>query len=260
MAYVITDEQYFKDIADATRQKLRVDTTWTPENLANAIGSIPSTADGSNNPLGAVYLLDPDGVGYVTEVVGVGLGSTPNMTAVNIITFAFEYNTRVKKVSYINCDNYTSIGINAFMNCSALTTINLPSSLTSISGTAFKSCSALTTINLPSSLTSIGNNAFMSCSALTTINLPSSLTSLSGSAFTNCWRLIDVTLGDNFNCNSLNLSASTLYSRETILQWFNALADRTGSTAYTLTIGAKNLAKLTEQDILIATNKNWTLA
>ena len=214
MAYVITDEQYFKDIADATRQKLRVDTTWTPENLANAIGSIPSTADGSNNPLGAVYLLDPDGVGYVTEVCGVGLGNTPNMTANNIITFAFEYKTRIKKVSYINCDNYTSIGLNAFAGCTALTTINLPSSLTSI-----------------------GLNVF-----------------------NGCGNLIDVTLGDGFNADNLNLSVSTLYTRETILQWLNALADRTGQTAYKLTIGATNLAKLTEQDILIATNKNWTLS
>ena len=237
MAYVITDEQYFKDIADATRQKLRVDTTWTPENLANAIGSIPSTADGSNNPLGAVYLLDPDGVGYVTEVCGVGLGNTPNMTANNIITFAFEYKTRIKKVSYINCDNYTSIGLNAFAGCTALTTINLPSSLTSIDPNGFSGCTALTTINLPSSLTSIGLNVF-----------------------NGCGNLIDVTLGDGFNADNLNLSVSTLYTRETILQWLNALADRTGQTAYKLTIGATNLAKLTEQDILIATNKNWTLS
>ena len=65
---------------------------------------------------------------------------------------------------------------------------------------------------------------------------------------------------DNFNCKNVNLSMSSKYTRETILQWLNALADRTGQTAYKLTIGATNLAKLTEEDILIATNKNWTLA
>lgn len=80
------------------------------------------------------------------------------------------------------------------------------------------------------------------------------------SMFNGTSNLEFVTLGDNFNCDNLNLSSSTKYSRETILQWLNALADRTGRTAYKLTIGATNLAKLTEDDILIATNKNWTLA
>ena len=154
----------------------------------------------------------------------------------------------------------TSIGGYAFSDCTSLTTINLPSSLTSIGQSAFYNCPSLTTINLPSSLTSIGVYAFSDCSSLITINLPSSLTSIGQSAFYNCWSLKNVTLGDNFNCNNLNLSVSTRYSRETILQWLSALADRIGQTAYKLTIGAKNLAKLTEEDILIATNKNWTLA
>jgi hypothetical protein len=39
-----------------------------------------------------------------------------------------------------------------------------------------------------------------------------------------------------------------------------ALADRTGQTAKTLTMGATNLAKLTDGQKAIATNKNWTLA
>ena len=153
-----------------------------------------------------------------------------------------------------------SIGSFAFSSCSSLTTVNLPSSLISIGAYAFQFSTSLTTANLPSSLTSIGAYAFSNCSSLTTVNLPSSLTSIGNGIFDRCLSLKKVTFGDNFNCNGLNLSASTQFARETILQWLNALADRTGQTAYKLTIGAKNLAKLTEQDILIATNKNWTLA
>jgi hypothetical protein len=39
-----------------------------------------------------------------------------------------------------------------------------------------------------------------------------------------------------------------------------ALADRTGETAYTLTIGATNLNKLTAEQKAIAIGKNWNLA
>lgn len=161
----------------------------------------------------------------------------------------------------INLPNsVTSIGLSAFNGCLSLTTINLPDNLTSIGQTAFDSCQSLTTINLPSSLTSIGYRAFNNCQQLTTINLPSSITSIGQYAFNNCWLLKNVTLGDNFNCNNLDLSAGNRCTRETILQWLNALADRTGQTAYKLTIGATNLKKLTEEDIAIATAKNWTLA
>ena len=40
----------------------------------------------------------------------------------------------------------------------------------------------------------------------------------------------------------------------------NGLADLTGQTAQTMTIGSANIAKLTADDIAIATAKNWTLA
>ena len=69
-----------------------------------------------------------------------------------------------------------------------------------------------------------------------------------------------VALGDNFNCNGLNLSSSTKYSVDTLVAMFTALADRTGQTAYTLTLGATNLKKLSDEQKAIATDKNWTLA
>lgn len=73
-------------------------------------------------------------------------------------------------------------------------------------------------------------------------------------------KLTNVTLGDGFNCNGLDLSPSTKYSVDTIVSMLIALADRTGQTAYTLKLGAKNLAKLSDEQKAIATDKNWTLA
>lgn len=39
-----------------------------------------------------------------------------------------------------------------------------------------------------------------------------------------------------------------------------ALFDRTGLEPYTLTIGSENIEKLSDEQIAIFTNKNWTLA
>ena len=168
--------------------------------------------------------------------------------------------------SYTNLKNITipssviSIGNYAFYTCTSLTDITFSNSITSIGNYAFHSCTSLTDITIPSSVTSIGNSAFYNCTNLTNITIPNSVTSIGSSAFANCRNIQNLTLGDGFNADKLNLSASTFYSRETIVSWLNALADRTGQIAYKLTIGATNLAKLTKEDILIATNKNWTLA
>ncbi len=157
-------------------------------------------------------------------------------------------------------DSLTSISQNAFSGCSRLTDINLPDSLTSIGSNAFYGCIRLTDINLPDSLTSIGGVAFYGCTSLTEINLPDSLTSIGSNAFYGCIRLTDLTLAQGFNCNGLNVSDSTRFTAETIVSCLEALADRTGQTAYTITFGTTNLNKLTAEQKAIATNKNWNLA
>ena len=57
---------------------------------------------------------------------------------------------------------------------------------------------------------------------------------------------------------SFNISSSTYFTKEALVEILNNLA--TVTTTQTLTIGATNLAKLTDEDKLIATNKGWTLA
>ena len=74
--------------------------------------------------------------------------------------------------SYLYNDSYTNdneLGSCAFLNCSGLTSLSLPSSLTSIDSGAFSGCSGLTSLSLPSGLTSIGDGAFRGCSGLTSI-------------------------------------------------------------------------------------------
>ena len=122
------------------------------------------------------------------------------------------YITSFNELQYFT--SLTSIGSNAFYNCTSLTSINIPESVTIINNCAFYLCSSLTSIIIPEKVTSIGNSAFQNCYELTNIIIPDSVTSISigGSAFKGCTKLASITLpeglssiGNNAfqNCGSL---------------------------------------------------------
>ena len=66
-------------------------------------------------------------------------------------------------------NSVTTIGYNAFDECSNLTSIIFPNSVTTIRGSAFKNCSGLTTVTIPNSVKFIGDSAFSGCTNLSSI-------------------------------------------------------------------------------------------
>ena len=58
----------------------------------------------------------------------------------------------------------------AFYNCSSLTSITIPSSVTSIGSSAFYDCSSLTSLTIGSGVISIDYNAFYGCSNISKVN------------------------------------------------------------------------------------------
>ena len=79
-----------------------------------------------------------------------------------------------------------SIGNSAFRDCTGLTSIVIPNSVTSIGNSAFYGCTRLTSMEIPNSVTSIGIGAFSGCTGLTSIEIPNSVTTIGGYAFRNC--------------------------------------------------------------------------
>ena len=88
----------------------------------------------------------------------------------------------------------TSIGSEAFENCSGLTSITIPNSVTSIGAEAFQYCSGLTSISIPNSVTSMNPFAFAVCTGLTSVTIPNSLKSISLGVFCKCSNLQSVTI------------------------------------------------------------------
>jgi surface protein len=125
-----------------------------------------------------------------------------------------------------------------------------------------------------SSVTSM-NSMFRWCSQLQTLDVSnwdvSGVTDMFN-MFSECSQLqtlignstIEDVIANNISAlNGLKVALSLIYTilnRASLRALINGLADLTGQTAQTLTLGAKLIAKLTEEDIAIATNKNWTIA
>lgn len=103
---------------------------------------------------------------------------------------------------------------------------------------------------------------FSSATAINAIMYRSKITNIVGGKSIN--DVISDNIGTLNNAKkSFSVGASYLgyvnLDRASLRSMINGVADLTGQTAATMTIGAVNIAKLTEEDIAIATNKNWTI-
>ena len=189
---------------------------------------------------------------------------------------AIQYNdtSNVTDMSYMfsNCFSLTTIPLldtsnvtnmySMFQSCSKLTTIpQLDTSNVTDMTNMFGSCSKLTTIpQLDTSNVTNMNRMFFNCASLTSVpQLDTSNVTDMNRMFSNCSRLEEIHM---INMKvSFDIQYSTKFTREALVEIINNCYDVTtlNKTAK-LTMGSTNLAKLTDEDKLIATNKGWTLA
>ena len=149
-------------IAKPEKKQIELSTEVTEEDLANAVE-------------------DEFGVKYSKDGLRL-LKSNENIT-----------NYVVKAGTRVICDH-------AFYDCSGLTSITIPNSVTSIGDEAFADCSGLTSVTIPNSVTCIGEEAFVGCIGLTSVTIPNSVTRIKHGAFASCIGLTSVTIPNSVTC------------------------------------------------------------
>ncbi len=100
-----------------------------------------------------------------------------NYCDINGVLFTKDTTTLIKypaaklDTSYVIPAGVTSVGSNAFLESTNLTSVTLPDGMLSIAGLAFQNCYNLTSITIPASVTSIGSGAFVRCRSMTAITV-----------------------------------------------------------------------------------------
>ncbi len=130
-----------------------------------------------------------------------------------------------KLTSVVIPKSVTVVGASAFDNCTRLTSVTIPKSVTYIGPKAFRGCTALASVAIPKSVTSIGGYAFDQCTALASVAIPKSVTSIGDFAFANCSALTRITVPDSvtaigrgvfYHCSGLTtLSLPKRFEEET---------------------------------------------
>ncbi|WP_320908990.1 leucine-rich repeat protein [Bacteroides nordii] len=153
----------------------------------------------------------PEGVEYLCSYAFMNCDA---LTSVSIPSTLSYSSSSSNGYTFWGCDNLTEVSLaegitelnfGMFQRCKSLISIKLPQSLTKINN-AFVDCSGLTSINIPNKVTSTGD--FSGCSSLTTVVIPEGVTSIG--SFANCTNLTSITLpstltsfGSFSNCTSL---------------------------------------------------------
>ena len=146
-----------------------------------------------------------------------------------------------------------------FYYCDSLTTIpSIDTSKVTDMGSMFYGCKSLTSIPLldTSNVTRM-SSMFEYCSSLTTIpQLDTSKVGEVSYMLAGCRKLTNVGGFKNLKVG-LDLSDSPLLTHESLMNVINNLASVTNKT---LSLGETNLAKLTDEEKMIAINKGWVLS
>ena len=149
-----------------------------------SIRAVPGVRDAVTNTLALLYSeVDSSEYGSVEDALNclANMSVKQNKAGQVYIYRAFDCDTRVIIPYGVNL-----ISDGSFKGQRNIKDVSVIASLTEIPAEAFADCSALETINIPEGVTAIGQNAFANCSSLKSITFPQSLQQVASRAFANC--------------------------------------------------------------------------
>lgn len=153
-------------------------------------------------------------------------------------------------------------GVNMFRGCEKLINWNTNMPLLKDGDHMFADCDNLTTFEGDLSSLTNGYYMFYYCNKLQTFtsNLSSLTSAQSMFYYYSNIALENITLTGTLNCNNFDLSKCTNLTVDSLVNVISVLVDLTGQSSKTLKLGSTNLAKLSEEQKAVATNKNWVLS
>lgn len=121
---------------------------------------------------------------YATAISNIpsGGGGTPQIRLSENPDLKFGYSTFSSVPNYIILD---VIPAYCFANCSSLTSVTIPNSVTEIGSCAFENCNNLTSVTIPNSVTYIYDFAFEGCQMLRSISFPDSSVTVQYASFSS---------------------------------------------------------------------------
>lgn len=154
----------------------------------------------------------------VGQTTGTYLGFSYGVSGTNIAITWFQGGGNVTIPSSIPGVNgtVTSIGDNAFYQCTGLTSVTIPNGVTNIGKTVFFQCWNLSNVVIPNSVSSLGNRVFCFCIALTNITLPAAVTNIGPDPFAGCDGLTNITV-DPQNQTFSGLGGALFNKDQTVL-------------------------------------------
>ena len=214
-----------------------------------------SNVTNMSNMFSGLYTYDNTSTSFYMKLTSIPLLDTSKVTNMNSI---FYQCYKLTTIPQLNTSNVTNMA-NMFYRCENLTTIPLldTSNVTNMYG-MFQTCRKLTTIpQLNTSNVTNMSNMFSGCVNLTSIpQLNTSNVTNMNEMFNTCNNLEEIHMTGMKT--SFNISSSTKFTESALVEILNNLATVTSTKR--LTMGSTNLAKLTDEEKAIATNKGWTLS
>lgn len=275
MARIDTLNNFLTDVADSIREKKGSTGVIPAANFDTEIESIPSGGGVDINDyfnvtinnqsrydfLNKHYIkrlpkvtVDSSVVTLLSAFAGWSLTIAPEIELNNVVNVAYLFQDAVNLVSTPEYDfkNITQMD-GVFSNCQSLEVVNIKNTnKVKTAQITFNSCNALVTVP-ELNLGNCQNVRLM-------FNQCRNLTNLGG--LVDLGKAFLTTASENYENYTITLSSSYKLTHESLMNVINNLYDiaTAGVPAQQLIIGATNLAKLTESEIKIATDKGWTVS